>query len=193
MSHDREGPGRERPMRVSRRALFIGTAAIAAARAMPSRFVCETVAAPMAKPVLPAWIVGSPDEFDWQLVRAATSDDALRERVTDYTGMSACEPDRLEDECQCEFCYYTRAFEVERVPSFDAIAEPTPGDWIRSGSGHACSRCSYETFRDADGHGVGDEAVCEECMTLADWDIVDPEYAAELRADLEDDAPEPLS
>ena len=32
-------------------------------------------------------------------------------------------------------------------------------------------------------HAIGDEAVCEDCMTLEDWRIADPARAAEMEAE----------
>lgn len=40
-----------------------------------------------------------------------------------------------------------------------------------------------------DTEAVGPKAICHDCMTLDDWEIVDPQIAAEMRADLEDDDP----
>ena len=38
---------------------------------------------------------------------------------------------------------------------------------LRAGLCHTCSRCGYETSKYDCGHAIGDEAVCEDCMTLA--------------------------
>lgn len=85
-------------------------------------------------------------------------------------------------DCDCEWCYHYSSYEAYRTEAFDGKSDPTPGDWMRAGIGHVCSRCGYEAHPDSGGQGIGDEAVCEECITLADWDAIDPEYAAELRA-----------
>lgn len=140
----------------------------------------------MAAPaeLIPAWVVGTPGEFDWQHIIAKTEDQARRFFAAEVIGGDpACEEGGLPD-CECDFCEKLGQVEAERKPMWDGkpYNSITPGDWLRSGTGHICSRCSYETFREEGGHGVGNEAVCEECMTLADWEIVDPEHAAELRA-----------
>lgn len=167
---------------VSRRELLIGAAAVAAVATMP---LIPAIAAPAE--AVPAWVVGSDGEFDWQHIVARTEREALRffaEDCGDYE--EDCDHDSHQDGCDC--CEAIASYVVERKPMWDGKADVTPGDWLRSGSGHICSRCSYETFPEEGGHGVGDEAVCSECMQLTDWDMVDPEHAAELRSDLEVEA-----
>lgn len=165
---------------LSRRDLLVGAAAIAAAAHLPT-VTATTVQAPAE--IIPAWIVGTPGEFDWQHVVAKTQREAFLEWLSE-TGN--CD---FEEECThedyhegCDCCEAIGSLEAERKPMWDGRRDVTPGDWLRSGTGHICSRCSYETFSEEGGHGVGHEAVCAECMTLADWDLADPEHAAELRA-----------
>lgn len=164
---------------VSRReALLIGAGAVAALAVPSSAAIATTpsVAAP-----LPAWIVGTPGEFDWQHVVSQTAEEAIRNYCCEKIGGDGCEEGGAPD-CDCEWCCTIGSLEAERKAMWDGKDKVSPGDWLRSGTGHICSRCGYETFPEENGHGVGDEAVCEECMTLADWDIVDPERAAEIRA-----------
>jgi hypothetical protein len=161
---------------LSRRELLIGAVAVAAVANIPA---LQALAAPAE--ALPAWVVGTPGEFDWQHVTGRTAEDAIRNFVCEQVGGDGCE-EGGEPDCDCEWCYTIGGLEAERKPMWDGKRDVTPGDWLRSGTGHVCSRCGYETFREEGGHGVGDEAVCAECMELADWDIVDPEHAAELRA-----------
>jgi hypothetical protein len=157
---------------INRRDVLIGVAAVAAAAKLPT-------AGAVAKPaeVIPAWAVGTPGEFNWQHIVARTAEKAERVFRAENCDFE-CEEDTLCGEC--EGC--TMEVVAERKPVWDGLENPTSADWLRAGSGTYCSRCSYETFPEENGHPVGDEAVCEECMTLADWDIVDPERAAELRA-----------
>ncbi len=156
---------------ISRREVLLGTVAAAAAAAVPAP---PAVAAP-ASEIIPAWIVGTPGEFDWQFSVGRTAEEAIRNYVCETVGGDGCE-DGGEPDCDCEWCCTISGVEAERKPMWDGKRENeiTPGDWLRSGTGHICSRCSYETFPEEGGHGVGAEAVCSECMTLADWDIVDP-------------------
>jgi hypothetical protein len=165
---------------LSRRDILVGAAAIAATASIPT-LPAIAESATVAKDVIPAWIVGTPGEFDWQHVGGRTAEEAIRNFVCETVGGDGCEEGN-EPDCDCEWCYAIIGLEAERKPMWDGKSDVTPGDWLRSGTGHVCSRCSYETFPEEGGHPVGDEAVCEECMTLADWDIADPERAAEIRA-----------
>ena len=164
---------------LSRREMLIGAAAVAVAANIPAAIAAPSVPAE----VLPAWVVGTAGEFDWQHVTGRTAEEAIHNFLCERIGGDGCEEGN-EPDCDCEWCSTIGGLEVERKPMWDGKDDVTPGDWLRSGTGHICSRCSYETFREEGGHGVGDEAVCAECMELADWDIVDPEHAAELRATL---------
>jgi hypothetical protein len=166
-------------MLIHRRELLIGAAALAASASFP---VLPSIAAPAE--IIPAWVVGSEGEFNWQHIIAKTEREACRffaQECGDYE--DECDHDSYQEGCDC--CKSIDAYDAERKPMWDGkpYDSVSPGDWLRSGTGHVCSRCGYETFPEEGGHGVGDEAVCEECMTLADWDVVDPERAAEIRAD----------
>ena len=146
---------------MNRRELLVGAAAVAVTAKIPA-----ATAAAKTVNVTPSWVVGTPGEFNWQHIVAKTAEQA--ERIF-----------RAENEC--EGC--TQEVVAERKPIWDGKDNLTSGDWLRAGMGTRCSRCGYETFPEENGHAVGDEAVCEECMTLADWNVVDPEHAAELRAE----------
>lgn len=163
---------------MTRRFLLAAAAVTSAAAALPSIPVMAAEAAPAA-PRLPAYVVGTPDYFNWQLVRAHDIDAAIREIAISNAGgaCSGCE------DGNCDFCCELRNLEALRVPHMDDIDDPTPADWIRADCGHCCSRCGYETFPEEGGQAVGDEAVCEECMTMEDWLIADPERHAEMLAE----------
>lgn len=161
---------------ISRREVLLGTAAAVAATALPTM---PAIAAPSPE-ILPAWVVGTPGEFNWQHIVARTAEEAERIFRAEWCDDS-CEGEEDAPCGECDFC--TLDVDHERKPMWDGKSDVTPGDWLRSGTGHICSRCSYETFPQEGGHGVGDEAVCADCMTLADWDVVDPEHAAEIRTE----------
>jgi anaerobic selenocysteine-containing dehydrogenase len=180
---------------LSRRA-FLSTASAAAVVAglpagasVPVAPVAKAVAAP-----LPTWIVGTPGEWDHEIIRAATRELAVRFRADDCEEVEV--GDEPDPDCDCDSCYGRRGYEATRVPQWDGRPENTigSGDWLARGSEALCDRCGYETNPEY-GHNVAGKAVCEDCMTLADWDIVDPERAAELRADEADEAsaPHPLT
>jgi len=155
---------------MNRRELLLGSTALIISVNIPAIEIS-------AKPeVIPAWIVGTPGEFNWQHIIAKTAEKA--ERIF--------RDENCEFECEegspCGECYgCTMEVIAERKPILDGIVNPTPADWLRAGSGTYCSRCSYETSPEENGHPVADEAVCEECMTIADWDVIDPKHAADLR------------
>lgn len=165
---------------MNRRDFLMTSTAAAIAAAMPAP---PAIALP--KPLAPAWIVGTPGEYDWQFVRAATADDARLEWVRDILCVDSCEEEGSDPaECDCEFCYNLRGADATRMKRWDeSPMEPTPGDWIEAGMGHTCNRCGEETHPDCGGRNVNGEAVCEDCLELADWDIIDPEIAAEMRAE----------
>lgn len=165
---------------MTRRFLLAAATVTGAAAALPALPALAVEAAPAAPP-LPAWVVGTPDCFDWQIVRANTADEALREIALCNSGSQlACAG--CEDE-YCDFCSTLQRLDTMRTPHMDDIEKPTPADWLRAGLGHTCGRCGYETFAEEGAHPVGDEAVCEDCMELADWQIADPERYAEMLAD----------
>lgn len=162
---------------------FVCTAIAASVlpRGIPGLPATAAVAAPA--PLLPAWVVGTPGEFDWQMIRAVTEEAALIERAREEYGDGEC-----FDREACTGCEYCEplgcGYEASRASAMDTIVSPSPADWLRAGFNHTCSRCEDEYA--SDNIAVGDEAVCEDCMEIADWEIVDPERAAEMRADLEE-------
>ena len=172
---------------------FICTAVAAAAMPLPVPLAIK--AAPAASPLLPAWTVGTPGEWDWQVVRAKTNEDAVTawaEESGYYKGEDCSDgPD-----CECDFCWQTAGVDADRQERWDNI-DVTAGDehWFKAGMGSNCKRCGYETFQEEGGRFVagavvrGDcmtfgAVICGDCMTLADWEIVDPERAAELRDEI---------
>ena len=163
---------------MTRRFLLAAAAATSAARAIPSVPALAVEAAPAA-PRVPAYVVGTPDRFNWQIVRAHDIDAAIRQIAISNAG---CEC-RGCDDANCDFCRELRNLDALRVPHMDDIDNPTPADWLRADCGHCCSRCGYETFPEEGGQTVGDEAVCEDCMTPEDWQITDPERYAEMIAE----------
>ncbi|MCW5711327.1 hypothetical protein [Shinella sp.] len=167
---------------LSRRAFVIGTSALVVAPALPTISAAPAVTA-TARAITPMWAVGTPGEFDWQAIRAATPEEAWRAWLSE-TGW----PD--DD----------RPFEksgVQRIPQWDDLETVRPTDWIDADMGHCCSRCGYETHRDAGGRSVGDEVVCEDCFSFADLmaegggDAID-ELANKIADEGEDEAREGL-
>lgn len=152
--------------RLTRRFILAAAAVSAASSALPRPLVSATEVPAPAKKV--AWVVGTPGEYNWEVIRAKTKVEAIRlwnadncehEYEVDENG----KPDRP---CECIACAWE--INASRVPEFDKIARPTPGDWLRAGIGHTCSRCGYETDPQNTGNAIGDEAVCEDCLTTAE-------------------------
>lgn len=167
---------------ISRReAMILGATAIVSS-ALPAAAAIATAAPATPKPMNPrvAWAVGTPGDFDWKHIVARTEAEARRFFAAEVWD-GECEEGEA-DNCECEFCMCLASAEAERKPMWDGIENPTSADWLHADLGTYCSRCDYETSTREGGHAIGDEAVCEGCMTLADWDIVDPERAARIRA-----------
>ncbi|WCS27282.1 hypothetical protein LOK46_10820 [Methylobacterium sp. NMS14P] len=174
---------------VSRRAFLASAGAVAAVAGLPAG--ASVPVAPIAKavkPPLPTWIVGTPGEWDHEIIRAATREAAVLLRCDECEGEDD-EDFAGPDGCECEPCLARGNYEATRVTQWDGRPEASigSGDWLDIGSEAICSRCDYETAKEMCGHNVAGKAVCEDCMTLADWDIVDPEHAAELRAEMAED------
>jgi hypothetical protein len=183
-------------MKPSRREFMTLAGAAVAAPLLPA---APAVGAPVAvteiAAPLMAYVVGTPGEYDAQAIWATSPRAAYEEWAHDHKGIlcadGACEicenydsPDGpLKHACSCDHNEY-----VTRVKVWDELDhEPTPGEWIDVGIGHICQRCDWETSAD-DAYNISGEAVCYECMTLADWKIASPErYQEELEELLDEE------
>lgn len=192
-------------MRLTRRDVLAGSAAVAASATMPS---LPATSAPVA-PVLPdvGWLVGQEDRMNWQRIYAPTKDDAIREWATMTHGGECCEEcgknfitgerpgdaDKsdleIEVDDNCDDCT-GNPLRVDRVKQIDPYeGKPVPdkvkwrlGWWIPD-----CSRCDWTADDDCGGEAsdygwlMGDDFVCEDCVTLADFEKHHPkEYAERL-------------
>lgn len=136
---------------------------------------------------MPSWAVGTPGEDNWKVIQAATAELAKRAWVSDHYGAQMAENCNEDGNCPestcCEFCYQLNGFDLdaERHEEWDGKAvEAGDATWFASGLGAYCTRCDFETCPDSGGHLVEKEIVCDDCMTIADWWIVDPETARDL-------------
>lgn len=174
----------------SRRNFLALSGAAIAASVVPFT-AATTPIATVAKPLLPAWVVGSDDNWNYRVIRAATEHDARVRWMSAEEGTDGkCEEDRpFNEECDCDECRLYFSADATRHPEWDDKSVKI-GDqhWHAAGLGSHCARCSEEAFDHDGAKFVANSVVCCECLTLADWDIVDPERAAEMRADLEDAA-----
>ena len=145
---------------MTRRFLLAAAATTAAAAAIPVPAAAALEAA--TKPRKVAWLVGSPGEWNFELVRASTAEKAIK-------GWVASNCDSFADEgetCDCTAC--TWEVVSYRVAEWDGLPNPTPADWLRVGLGHVCDRCGYECDPEMGARPVGDDAVCQSCLTPAD-------------------------
>lgn len=164
-------------MPVSRRDVLTMAAGAVVAANLPA----AQPALPVQPPPTPAWAVGSPGEWNWRHIVARTEHAARR--------MFAC--DGCRDECDhdemvegCEFCALATDpdLEAKRVTEWDGKGDTDAADWLNAGFGYICDRCGGEPSAD-DAQVVDGVCVCDECMTLEDWDKANPGHARELRAE----------
>jgi hypothetical protein len=166
-----------------RNALQLGAAALTSA-IVPAAPVAQT------RNLLPAWFVGTAGEWDWEFVRGATEQDAILNYLGERGLGVVCEA--VEDGeavapegCDCEFCTVRGSLDADRKPGLDDVRRPTKAQMFENGLGQLCDRCGYEAYPNEDGYAVGSGVICSDCMTIEDWEVVDPERAAELRAEKE--------
>lgn len=181
---------------MNRRELLQSTAALAVVAATPPAL--KPIAAKAAAPLTPMWAVGTDyGDMDWQPIGASTCEEARRLYAMER-GLTAGEAD-CDGTCHdmggfpesgaCRWCGCedvnepSNCIDAVRVDAWDGKEKIRSVDWIAANMGSQCDRCGDDCFGGQDARAVGDEAVCDECMTLADWQIVDPHYAAELMAD----------
>ena len=117
--------------------------------------------------------------MDWEAVFAPTREEAVKEWLSIKGTCDGCPHDTGVDEV-CE-CYPN--IDSHRSPSFDAhVDEAIVPDVAKHQDGWCnieCDRCgntSDETTSWDVNRIIGAEIVCEDCMTLADWKIDDPEH-----------------
>lgn len=160
-----------------------GAAAVVATAPLPA--VSATLTS--GTPALPAWAVGTPGDWNWQHIRAESEGAAIRAWVSDEYGISPCERGETCGD-GCDYCEIADSIQAERLPRWDGLDRPpNNGDWLDAGMGAYCNRCGYETDPDCGGRNVNGDAVCEDCMTIEDWEQIDPEHAEELCAELADE------
>lgn len=167
---------------ITRRFLLAAAAMTAASAAIPVSAAAPTPA-PHVGHRLPAWIVGTEGEFDYEMVRASTAADAIAARVAELTGQDrcSCAPGDFDG---CAYCDIAPSYDAYRVEVFDTLErDPTGAEWFSAGLGTHCDRCGFETHPETGGVAIGKFAICEDCLTLADWDVIDPQRAAEMRAE----------
>lgn len=150
---------------MNRRELLAGIIATPVAAAIPD----VAASAPAASTAgLPAWSVGTPGENNWHVFFCRTQDEAV-----------ALWRDWESDDDEW--------IEAKREPKFDNPDNADPDCKARYLAGWTvyCERCHIEVER---GDGESDvvangDVVCTGCMTIDEWEVRDPERAAEMRED----------
>lgn len=159
---------------MDRRQFLVGATAgavaplIAAPVSMPAAVVSPAVAVPLP----PVWEVGTDGDMNWELLRATTKEAAMEAWLDEKGRCNGC----AVGDCEC---YGTP--EARRVKRLDDKLETTGPNEARRIAGWlgTCNRCDDSEVYDWRVL-VNDEAVCDECMTLADWKTEDPEHYVEL-------------
>ena len=152
---------------MNRRELLVGILATPAVAAIPD----VAVAASPAPVGLPAWSVGTPGDMNWNVFFCKTQDEAI-EAWRSWNSV-----DNDDD---------TEWVEARREPKFDNPLNDDPDTILKYQAGWTvfCDRCDYEVSRD-DGESeivnAGKSIVCTDCMTADEWEVRDPERAAEMR------------
>lgn len=156
---------------ISRRTFLAGTSAVAVAPLLPALPVAEAAPIVAELPKTTIWVGGHYGEFDWHPFHAKDRPDALRQ-LLHYHGWNEEEIGRAltlpEEKLAKELS--SAEIDVARAEVMDGLQvdEIKAHHWIRAGMGACCSRCSYECDVESGARAVGEEAVCEECLTLED-------------------------
>ena len=166
---------------ISRRTFLAGTSAVAVAPLLPAHPVAEAAPVVVKLPRTTIWVGGHLGEFDWQPFHAATKKDALRQIMRHHgygddddieAALSLPDDELAKNLSACEL-HFERAEKMDGLEPDEIKAH----HWIRSGLGACCNRCSYECSAEDGARAIGDECVCQDCLTIADllqgdrWDI----------------------
>ncbi len=191
-------------MDLTRRAMLRAGAAVLAAAALPAGAAAATArasvpglagaphAGPVDAPATPAWSVHAfSDEMRGATrIDAETREDAVRLWLRENCDDPQCTRRDGHQRCSCSFCVRVGVIVAERQPGWDGRAE-ADADWFDAGFAVQCARCKAwdydELASKEDGRLIDGMVVHEDCMTMADWDRIDPARAAELRDDWSED------
>lgn len=156
---------------LSRRAFLGSVSAVAIAPVLPKAIATATAAAEAARPATTMWVGGHNGEFDWQPINAETRLDAVRELIASWEGVPEGEVTE-DDLAKYDLC-------LERAESMDGfnVDEIKGYQWISAGLGCSCDRCGAECYAPDGARAIECEAVCPDCLTLADKLSDDPRDA----------------
>jgi hypothetical protein len=145
---------------LTRRQVLVLTAAAAVTAVAPIEI------APAAPPPVPAWAVGTPGEWNWQVIEAATEHDARlawlsEEGVPEECAHGGPVP---RSNCDCDVCEEYAQLDTTRKSQWDGKNIVAGGvEWFAAGYGANCDRCHSETTPE-DGKIVDREIVCGDCL-----------------------------
>lgn len=157
---------------MDRRSFLASAAAGVVAPLVPVPVASAVLPSLPVAPLHPVWEVGTEGEMNWELLRAPNIEAARAAWLDEKGRCSGCTVGNCE-------CYGTP--DARRVKALDDKFETTGDNEARRIAGWlgTCNRCDHNECYDWRVL-ANDEAVCDECMTLADWETEDPEYYAEL-------------
>lgn len=162
---------------INRRHFLLGASAAALTAAAPLPALgsqpvigIDLAGGPSATTV--AFAAGPAESFGWRPYFATSLEDAYRQYLESY------EPKEVADRLIAEMLAETGlAYDeecVQRCEAWDGrdLSDIKGADWIAAGLGCTCMRCSEETYPECGANIVGEEVVCDECMTLRDYVVV---------------------
>lgn len=182
----------------TRRDILRGSAAVVAASTLPAVSIgavafAEAIPAPTppAPPML-AWSFDIRHGDYRSTVIAPDAETAHALMIDEHFDCDLADdcPRRVygnKDECTAEDCNCSDSGmdEVRREPLLDAAAargDITIEDYEDAGWGYVCDRCGGEPMG-GDWHSVEHVAVCNDCITIEEWKVINPKHAAELEED----------
>jgi hypothetical protein len=147
---------------LSRRMFLASSSAIAAAHLLPTLPASADQAATAAKPATKIWVGGHDGEFDWQPFNANTREEAIRQLFNSWEGVP---PGDITEDILAE-----HGLCLQRAETMDGLQvdEIKGHNWIDAGLGCCCDRCGSECFAPDGARSINGEAICEECLTIAD-------------------------
>lgn len=157
---------------IGRRTFLVGTSAVAIAPLLPALPVADPANLVAELPKTTIWVGGHYGEYDWHPFHGESKRDVIRQLFNYHGHGNDDEIDATMTMTDEELDAELKAMEMDvaRAEVMDGlqVEEIKPHHWIRAGLGCLCSRCDCECCADNGARAIGVEAVCEECLTLAD-------------------------
>jgi len=154
---------------LTRRFILAAAAATAAAGIVPAS---ATVISPDAEAPTRWFMVATEDHC--QLIRAASKQDATSQWLVQQAGAATCQEAGADpEECDCYVCDTRRSLMgAYHEPALDGRECVGPRDYFDRDIALPCPRCNEYAWRQDDARMIGDDAICEGCLTPAEREIV---------------------